>query len=435
MYWWIGRACAFLVLLLVVIVGSPSGAPGADAASPTTSGANLSAVPGTIAYTRNYLELHIVQPDGSNDKTVWTEPGSGNTLNSAGWRPDAKEIAFSSNHAQLTSQFISDIYGIQPDGAGLRRISNPPDPSQYGSYAKGTVVVTVTDFDIAGPFAIWMEGASTPQQSSGSGTLTFNDVAIFPGQVQFPVAMNGSSRWMAAGGGVEVQPGESVSTSININSASRYDFWGAFSSVWRSDGAQIDFPVGSICGGYGLPTYPAAGELAQPLMQFNASMCIFDRGPTPGLANQILYYTGLGPDGNEGFYRAQEGSATGGWLVHDLALGEQAFNVQWLPDGSGFLFSKSDASLYYAASNIYEYDFGTQATTQLTFFTTQFAVNLSVSPDGTTIVFDVWDQTPGTSATVLQDLWIMPRNGSAAPKLFVKNGGGPSWSRTSPPGR
>ncbi len=180
---------------------------------------------------------------------------------------------------------------------------------------------------------------------------------------------------------------------------------------------------------------PGRGRARSAAHAVNASTCLFDRGPTAALANQILYYTGSGPDGNEGFYRADEGSATGGTLVHDLALGEQAFNVQWLPDGSGFLFSKSDASLYYGASNIYEYDFGTQATTQLTFFKNQFAVNLSVSPDGTTIVFDVWDQAPGASATVAQDLWMMPRKASATPVLFIKNGGGPSWSRTNPPGR
>jgi Tol biopolymer transport system component len=163
-------------------------------------------------------------------------------------------------------------------------------------------------------------------------------------------------------------------------------------------------------------------------------MCAFDRGPTPAHANQILYYKSLSLEGNEGIYLAEEGSETDGTFVSGLTMGEVVYDIRWLPDASGFLFSKSDASVYYGASNIYEYNFGSKATTQLTHFTTQFALGLSTSPDGTTVAFSVANEDPVTGATTARNIWIMPRNGSAPPSIFIKNATGPSWTRTSPPG-
>src|SRR6476620_2731066 len=100
---------------------------------------------GNIAYVRDEKEIRVIQPDGSGDHQLWThkdaQPYSG--INDLAWSPDGKELAFSSGHAGATSLFHSDIYIIKQDGSGFRKITNPPDATQYSKYPKGNVAVTV----------------------------------------------------------------------------------------------------------------------------------------------------------------------------------------------------------------------------------------------------------------------------------------------------
>src|SRR6185436_7275826 len=90
-------------------------------------------------------EIRLIQPDGSGDHQLWThrdaQPYSG--IGDLAWSPDGKQLAFTSGHASATSLFHSDIYLINPDGTGLRRITNPPDASLFTKYPKGNVTVTV----------------------------------------------------------------------------------------------------------------------------------------------------------------------------------------------------------------------------------------------------------------------------------------------------
>src|SRR5580693_3790396 len=95
-----------LILLATCVVAPLGGAPGARAAGgpprpgpsrratatpprPGSSRRTTAMPPGTIAYTRNYSELHLIQPDATNDHVIWTEPvGPGNSLDQLSWRPD-----------------------------------------------------------------------------------------------------------------------------------------------------------------------------------------------------------------------------------------------------------------------------------------------------------------------------------------------------------
>src|ERR1043166_3036878 len=102
---------------------------------------------GAIAYVRANAEIRIVNPDGSNDHRIWSLPrpdlAATMGINGVAWRPDGKEIAFSSAHEAVQSLYLSDLYAIKPDGSGFRRITNPPDPGDYARAQKGSVSVTV----------------------------------------------------------------------------------------------------------------------------------------------------------------------------------------------------------------------------------------------------------------------------------------------------
>ena len=65
--------------------------------------------------------------------------------------------------------------------------------------------------------------------------------------------------------------------------------------------------------------------------------------------------------------------------------------------------------------------------TQLTQFTDEFAIDVSVSPDGQWIVFE----RSSTNALTSGDLWLMRRDGTDM-RLFVQNGMRPSWSLQAP---
>lgn len=107
-------------------------------------------VSGTIAYVSGTTEIHLIQPDGTQDHRIWMEPATGVAnynydVSSLAWRPDGRELAFASDHEESASIYNRDIYAIQPDGSGLRRLTNPPDVAALPSLAKGTVTVDVTN--------------------------------------------------------------------------------------------------------------------------------------------------------------------------------------------------------------------------------------------------------------------------------------------------
>ena len=75
--------------------------------------------PGVIAYVRpNNVggdEIHLVAPDGSQDRRIYStgraEPAGADifAIRSLGWRPDAGELAFASDHEYDCSFLQRDI--------------------------------------------------------------------------------------------------------------------------------------------------------------------------------------------------------------------------------------------------------------------------------------------------------------------------------------
>lgn len=149
----------------------------------------------------------------------------------------------------------------------------------------------------------------------------------------------------------------------------------------------------------------------------STNICTRDWGPTPSTANQILMGGGL-LDAN--IYLATEGGNTRGERLVGGGPTDLMLEVEWLPDGSGFLFSLSRG----ATANLYRYSFATKAATQLTKFENEFIRSFSISPDGQSVVFERAGQFRGGNA----DLWVMQLDGKDM-RLLVQNGSSPSWGR------
>jgi TolB protein len=102
------------------------------------------------------------------------------------WRPDGRELAFSSGHEQACSWYDSDVYVIGYDGAGYRRVTNSPACAVLATLPKGSVTVNVTNY-MSLLVWVYVQGAPSVKTVLGGffGTVTFDDVADFgPGVLQ-----------------------------------------------------------------------------------------------------------------------------------------------------------------------------------------------------------------------------------------------------------
>ncbi len=388
-----------------------------------------------IAYVRGGAEVRLINPDGSNDRRLWTHPDAKKELGIYGvaWRPDGKELAISSAHAAAYSLYHSDIYTIHPDGTGFRKITNSPDRGDYARFPKGSVTVTLrNDQPIykqsqasAGVFIVYVAGADEPQQITlppgATKTIVFKNVADFGNMAQVVVAMWGKYRWFTTG--LDVRAGQMMKAPLFSISGDGIDLLGAFRPVWRMDGSRVSYRSG-MCTLNSVSVNPTAGEYEyNPLFsgQNPLGSCVWDLGPTAATANQMLYTENA--SGDSAVYRITEGGKHPGEKLTSYSDIEYQllFDLRWLPDGSGFLFSNQ--TLMRDSANIFRYDFASRRVTQITKLENGFTGSFSISPDGQSIVYE--------RSTSLEDerdidLWIVPIKGGAG-RLLVRNGFSPSW--------
>ncbi|HEX8285644.1 MAG TPA: hypothetical protein VF588_19975 [Pyrinomonadaceae bacterium] len=419
--------------------GATAQAPSTQTPSTSASsaqGASSTPARGTIAYVRGATEIRLVEADGTGDRRLWTHPFAkeGAAIHDLAWRPDGKELAFSSSHMNVASLYDADIYAVGPDGTGFRKITNAPDHSELARYPKGSVTVTVRNEQpvwkqaqaSAGVFFVYVAGADEPQAVTlppgASKTLLFKSVADFGDHAQPVVAMYGRYRWFIPG--LDVKAGRTVKSPDFGISGDGYELFGAFHPVWRSDGSRLSFRTG-LCLVNVVPARPAPGEYVfQPLFagEHPSGACAWDWGPTPALADQIIYTANDGDEGSS-VLRIREGGTHPGARLHafsDANL-QLLLDLRWLPDGSGFLYTFPD--LAYEFGNLFRYDFATKSATQLTKFEGEYARAFDVSPDGAWVVFErakSWREDKGV------DLWLMRTDGTGA-RLLVRNGLAPSW--------
>lgn len=401
----------------------------------TAHGQQPPAAAGTIAYIRDGVEVRLVNPDGTNDRRLWTHSDAKKPLgiDSLAWSPDGKQISISSRHAAAGSLYDADLYVVRPDGSGFRKLTNAPEQSEFARYPKGVVNVTVRNDQpfykqsqaSAGVFIVYVAGAAEPQQITlppgATKTLVFNQVADFGKTAQAVVAIWGNYRWFTPG--VDVRAGATVKAPAFSITGDGIEYFGAFRPVWREDGSRVSYRNGT-CNLNSVPINPTPGEYVyNPLFGGKAPLgtCTWDWGPTPSTANQLLYTENAA--GESAIFRITEGGQHPGEKLTAFSNipYQLLFDLRWLPDASGFLFSNQ--TLMRDSANIFRYDFTTRRVTQVTQLQNEFTGAFSISPDGQWIVYE---RSKSLDQDRPIDLWIVGVNGKN-PRLLVRNGFSPSW--------
>jgi TolB protein len=149
--------------------------------------------------------------------------------------------------------------------------------------------------------------------------------------------------------------------------------------------------------------------------------CVWDWGPTAATANQLLYSENS--EGDSGIFRIKEGGTHPGekLTTYSNIAYQLLFDLRWLPDGSGFLFSNQ--TLMRDSANIFRYDFATGRTTQITRLPNEFTGMFSISTDGEWIVFE---RSKSLDEDRAIDLWIVSIDGGI-PRFLVRDALSPSW--------
>lgn len=407
---------------------------------------------GMIAYIRKDSEIRLIDSNGNNDKLLWAieNPKENIGLYDLAWRPDGKELAFSSGHEAIFSLYHADIYAIRPDGSGLRKITNSPDHKQAAKFKKGSVSVTIKNFQYTfqeaqastGVFIVNVVGADEPQMITlppgSSKTLVFKNVADYGDHAQAVVASYGSYRWFMP---AYVTAGQNTKLPDFIVSGDGMEYFGAFRPMWNQDGSQITYRDGH-CLVKTIPAKPNIGEFYYVSLfgkKDPQGACVWDMNPAPGKGDQVLYSDNEG-EGGSGFYVMMQGSdhdpSTLQTYYSDLGY-QIANDVRWLPDGSGFLFSTVTRNEdYQLLSNIYHFDLRTKQTRQVTNVKNAYARRFAVSPSGKWIVYERCKKGADDDNEMLLDLMVINdvdlhliRLDGTGDKLLVKDATGPSWSK------
>ena len=395
--------------------------------------------PGVIAYVRRSThDIHVISPDGAGDQVLWyaPQPLSVYPAYDLAWRPDGRELAFSSEHEETCSWYQSDVYAIRYNGTGYRRITNSPACAALAGLPKGSVTVNVSN--AAGPLAqVYVPGAPSSKFAE-SGTMTFDNVADFgPGILQPAVGIYlgyyGEERAAGDPPYADVQPDQTVSGgSLTIPGAGAL-MLGTGKVSWNADGSELAYGMRSFSTIRHIPANPPYGSIGEPLpVVQHAAPNLVAWGPDAAHSDLYLYFSkdDLFYPEVAGIYLNTLANPGGGTqLVSiDILGGEMVYDIEWLPDASGFLYSVTyvDLGIF---SDIFEYNFSAHEITQVTYLPDdQGARTFSISPDGQQIVFEwvtePWDPT--------SSLWIINRDGTGLHKL-LDDAGRPAWGQTPLP--
>lgn len=424
----------------ILLPAAPLQAPASAAIATAFTDANPAAVhvdAGTIAYVnRKTTDIQAISPDGA-DPVLWSAPDSQYVWPALDleWRPDGRELAFTSEHEMACSWYESDIFAIGYNGSGYRRITNSPACAELAALPQGAVTVNVNNYTST-PIWVYVAGAPEVKWISGSGTVLFDEVADLGHGVRQPcIGIGGLPRFVCyppPSGYPDVEPGKTLpGGSITIMTYSGFEGFGAGRISWKADGSGLGYVLRSNSDLWQISANPAYGATGASLpVNEHTTPRLVAWGPTAATQDQYLYVSAanLLDEGYAGIWLTSVGDTSGGTRV--VSYGDYdaitVYDVEWLPDETGFLFSMFYVGLGYFA-NIFRYDFATDKITQLTDFPrdADYVQQLSISPDGEQVVFErVADDLDTTSS-----LWIMNIDGTQARKLR-DDAGRPAWGPT-----
>ena len=372
-------------------------------------------VVGVIAYERGN-EIRLINSDGSNDRRLWQQalPNGFRGITGLQWRPDGRALAFTSDYQKTCSLYDGDVFTINADGSGLRRVTNSPACGDLAGWPKGAVKVQVENLTTESQFLMYVEGAPTAILTTiAPGAIVdvnLPGVADLGNFAQQVIAINGKYRWYDPAVAVNVAAGQSVTVPSRLVLRAQgnvYANMGASNPAWHRSGSKIGFifyegilmqiaAAPPIAGSDELLLGPGAGVIASAMAWSRAD-------------NRIIY------SDLDTISVVQPGATNGGEPLINKAGTELVLGLDWLPDGSGFIFAITGGALGQENSNIYEYNFDDVTLTPITNFDDDYAGALSVSPSGQEIVFEFVRNIGDPS-----ELWIIRRNGSGLRPLGVQ---------------
>jgi alpha-tubulin suppressor-like RCC1 family protein len=401
----------------------------------------------------NLRTIDIIDPSilDSNDlpqkETIWSTQGSGDfpfRLKDVRWKPDASEIAFTSNYEAWSSPQEFDIYAIKPDGTNLRRISNSPSQTEIGSgdYPRITVngkvrnnmqdssqvwmyIRGAEDFVFLGDIAANEESDfSVPNVAVLGDPNTFTQTVIF----RFNTADCESNLGLeySSANGVIVDSTTYVEigfTAFTCYTSVEVDYNSITDISWKWDGSEIGFhflgrlnTIDADGGTIGTPI-----ELADEPW---TGLSLYPENMTwSPVDKRFAYYRYFFDSTNSGIFMAIEGVNN----IQKLTDRVDSTPFSWLPDGSGIVYVRDPILLDQDSTdhNLYHYDFATQQKRRLTYLYYEGAIkHPSFSPDGKYIVFEKD-----------KDLWILNFLNSVEMWQITNDGksSSPDWSRPSIP--
>ncbi|AFZ69732.1 PD40 domain-containing protein [Deinococcus peraridilitoris] len=402
-------------------------------------GASVAQSPaGLVTYVRasTEQEIRMVDARGTNDRRVWAfekpDPHKTIKIYDLAWRPDGKELAFSSTHENHCSMNLSDVFVIRADGSGHRRVTQAPACADLARYPKATVRVPVKNvgFESFTGF-LYFQGAPSAQAVSlpagGSTTVTVPNVAALTkgkdsGQVATLIA--GLNRAYFIGTAVQPQGGKQLTTNTLFISSLQPGLEPR-SASWHPSGTYIAYAYG-LASLRRVPANPAPLDFGEFVVNAEDGPDIVLHaayGPTPALAGELLVqgwdFTG------DGIYRVKAGAKRMGAPLVKITDGRSRIRgLAWLPDGSGFVYSAEEVVEYEVGrSNIFRYDFASRKSSRVTNLPNEYAGQLSVSPDGRMIAFD---RSRGREIDGTTSVWRVTMDGSGL-TLLANDAFAPAW--------
>ncbi|MBP6015219.1 MAG: hypothetical protein KA586_00720 [Candidatus Promineofilum sp.] len=402
-------AVAFSALLVLILLGaaviSAQGEPS-----------------GVIAYSKG-SEIRLIDANGQNDRRLWHEAELEGLTGVQGldWRPDGGAIAFGSDHEFACSIHDEDIFTILSDGTGLKRITNSPACPQLAGYPSGAVKVTLTNqVSNISLFYLYVEGApeAVPVTIGGGETkaVTVNNVADLGNFPQKVTVIYGNTRWIAPAVTANVQAGATVSASgtfVISASGNSYENVGNRNPTWRADGGKIGYVFYEGILEQISSNPPVAGE--SEFLTAQGSGATGTALAWSPVNNDVLY------TGFDAIWLVKPGANNPGQQLVTKDGSQLFLGIDWLPDGSGFVFAVTGGSFGQENSNLYKYVMAGDKLTKLTNFTTQFVGSPGVSPDGQYIAFEY-----SSNSTAPAEIRIMRLDGTGMHSLGVI-GNYPDW--------
>ncbi|HMN28705.1 MAG TPA: hypothetical protein PKE45_11200 [Caldilineaceae bacterium] len=422
-----------------------------------------------IAYvgpSRDSQQIRLVNPDGSNDRLLWQAPPNTPRQDGIGelsWRSDASELAFDSAHDWQRSMNVRDIYSVAADGTRLRRLTRPPAASDAQAHPTGTVTFWLDSY-AQGDVQLYIEGADAPISFvarlgySYQITQTLADLGDGVRQyIRLYDPDNLRSQWCNYNevAWVDVVAGQATDAGrIRFGMADDYTCPQTIRPAWLYNTTNdllylyAETSVTSFQEENNLwqisseapPTTAGARLLNYSQYLLEGRLFLATPGRSAETAGQLLAGVRAGPSASS-IFRAPIADA-GQREFFDLggcSLSCEVAGLAWLPDGSGFVFSRYESRLtdngIEQVSALYRYTFADQQVTTLFELPNRAIGRLDLSPDGSQIVFEVSDHLDETTTNYWLEplllcpcqVWIVNSDGTNA-HLLVGDGRAPVWS-------